>query len=122
MVYDFASHLAINLSSKNSGRNFQEKTFRDTYANTRYTDLYSTNLCLGYRAGKEGGGMTKTLMMKDSGFFKELCDILEPENILCLGQLTFKCVYETLIGEKISSSLRCNKGLGERSSLRNADR
>ena len=47
--------------------------------------------------------MTKTLMMKDSGFFKELCDILEPENILCLGRLTFKCVYETLIGQKVSS-------------------
>lgn len=75
----------------------------DSIANTRYADLFFTNFCLGYRAGKESGGMTKTLMMKDSGFFKELCDILEPENILCLGQLTFKCVYETLTGEKISS-------------------
>ena len=46
--------------------------------------------------------MTKTLMMKDSDFFKELCDILEPENILCLGRLTFKCVYETLTGQKVS--------------------
>ena len=75
----------------------------DSIANRRYADLFFTNFCLGYRAGKESGGMTKTLMMKDSGFFKELCDILEPENILCLGRLTFKCVYETLIGQKVSS-------------------
>lgn len=43
--------------------------------------------------------MTKELMMRDADLFRELCNILEPENILCLGQLTSECVYETLTRE-----------------------
>lgn len=62
-------------------------------------DVFFTNFCLGYRFGKETGGMTKELMMRDADLFRELCEILEPENILCLGRITSECVYETLTDE-----------------------
>lgn len=59
-------------------------------------DVFFTNFCLGYRIGNGAGGMTKKLMMRDADLFRELCEILEPENILCLGRITSECVYETL--------------------------
>lgn len=62
-------------------------------------DVFFTNFCLGYRFGKETGGMTKKLMMHDADLFRELCEILEPENILCLGRITSECVYKTLTEE-----------------------
>ena len=64
----------------------------------RYDELFFTNFCLGYRSAdaKTVGGMTKELMMKDAKEFKRLCEILEPENILCLGKITAECVYKTL--------------------------
>lgn len=63
-------------------------------------DVFFTNFCLGYRFGNEGSGMTKKLMMHDADLFRELCEILEPENILCLGRITSECVYEALTGDK----------------------
>ena len=62
-------------------------------------DVFFTNFCLGYRLGKTSGGMTKKLMMRDAELFRELCEILEPENILCLGKITSEAVYEALTGE-----------------------
>ena len=62
-------------------------------------DVFFTNFCLGYRLGQNSGGMTKELMMRDADLFCNLCEILEPENILCLGRLTSECVYESLTGE-----------------------
>ncbi|MBR3748114.1 MAG: SseB family protein, partial [Selenomonadaceae bacterium] len=67
-------------------------------------DVFFTNFCLGYRLGNNGGGMTKKLMMRDAELFRELCEILEPENILCLGKITSECVYETLTGEKFAKA------------------
>ena len=61
-----------------------------------YDDLFFTNFCLGYRIGNSSGKMTKDFMMHDADYFKRLCDILEPDNILCLGRLTFECVYVSL--------------------------
>ena len=61
-------------------------------------DLFFTNFCIGYRIGNEAGGMNKKLMMNDGAEFKRLCEILEPENILCLGKLTSECAYEALTG------------------------
>lgn len=69
-------------------------------ATKRYDDLFFTNFCLGYRKGKESGGMPKELMKRDAVFFKRLVAILEPENILCLGKRTFECVFEALCGDK----------------------
>ena len=62
-------------------------------------DVFFTNFCLGYRLGKTSSGMTKKLMMRDAELFRELCEILEPENILCLGKITSEAVYEALTGE-----------------------
>ena len=70
----------------------------------RYDELFFTNFCLGYRSAnaKIVGGMTKTLMMNDAEEFKRLCEILEPENILCLGRLTLESVYESLTGKNFN--------------------
>ena len=68
----------------------------------RHDDLFFTNFCLGYRSGNETGGMTKEILMNDSAEFKRLCEILEPENILCLGKITFEAVVEALTGDAIN--------------------
>ncbi|MBR1805280.1 MAG: hypothetical protein IJ774_02710, partial [Selenomonadaceae bacterium] len=65
-------------------------------------DVFFTNFCLGYRLGNESGGMTKKLMRRDADLFRELCEILQPENILCLGRITSECAYEALSGNKFS--------------------
>ncbi|MBR0061036.1 MAG: hypothetical protein IJP68_06100, partial [Selenomonadaceae bacterium] len=70
-------------------------------------DVFFTNFCLGYRFGKDSGDMTNKLMMNDADIFRELCEILEPENILCLGQITSECVYEALTGEKSARKMYC---------------
>ena len=72
----------------------------------RHDELFFTNFSLAYRSPdtKIVGGMTKKILMNDSEEFKKLCEILEPENILCLGRITFESVYESLIGEKIKIS------------------
>lgn len=67
---------------------------------TRNDDLFFTNFCLGYLfSGSDDSKMTKKKMFHDAKLFKELCEILEPENILCLGKFTAECAYETLTGE-----------------------
>lgn len=63
----------------------------------RYADLFFTNFCLGYLT--EGEVTEDKFWLKnDSAIFKELCEILQPENILCLGQFTSECAYEALSG------------------------
>ena len=71
----------------------------------RNSDLFFTNFCLGYRRDKEVK-MTKELMMSDAPLFKKLCEILEPENIICMGRKTFECVYETLEGKENEELLK----------------
>ena len=66
--------------------------------NRRYSELFFTNFCLGYRREKSVG-MTKDWMLRDADLFKELCEILDPENILSMGKRTFECVSEALTGE-----------------------
>ena len=61
--------------------------------NYRYEELFFTNFCLGYCTS---GKPDEKEMMRDADSFRKLCDIIEPENILCLGQKTFNCVYKTL--------------------------
>lgn len=64
----------------------------------RNEDLFFTNFCLGYRR-ESSVGMHREWMKKDKELFKELYNILEPENIITMGMRTFECVYETLKGE-----------------------
>lgn len=81
----------------------------DRDVTTPCDDVFFTNFCLGYRFGKETGGMTKELMMRDADLFRELCEILEPENILCLGRITSECVYETLTDEPFKKVFGASK-------------
>ena len=69
-------------------------------AEKRYSELFFTNFCLGYRRKKSSRGMTKKLMKDDMESFQTLCTILQPKNILCLGRLTFDCVYKALVKGK----------------------
>ena len=57
--------------------------------------LFFTNYSLGYRAGRETGGMTKALMRKDEEFFNDLVLAIKPKVIICLGQLTYEVVSGT---------------------------
>ena len=50
-----------------------------------YDDLFFCICCLGYRKGNYSGNMTQDLMMSDEEYIRELVDIIEPENIICLG-------------------------------------
>lgn len=72
-------------------------------------DVFFTNFCLGYRLGNESGGMTKDLMMRDADLFRELCEILQPENILCLGRLVSECVCEALAGDAFKKIFKAAK-------------
>ncbi|MBR5359880.1 MAG: uracil-DNA glycosylase family protein [Lachnospiraceae bacterium] len=53
-----------------------------------------TNYCLGYRKGKESGGMTKTQLSMDKELFNDLVEAVKPKIIICLG----KIVYEAVTG------------------------
>ena len=75
-------------------------------ANNRYEDLFFTNFCLAYRTGKESGNVPDSIMKESAPLFSELCRILEPKNILCLGKQTFKYVYETLNHDKEAKTLK----------------
>ena len=70
---------------------------------TRHDDLFFTNFCLAYKTGSGTGSVPNEIMEKSAPLFKDLCNILEPENILCLGQQVFECVYETLTEKKAST-------------------
>ena len=85
----------------------------------RCDDVFFTNFCLGYRIGKGSGGMSKKMMMHDAQLFKELCMILEPENILCLGRVTSACAYEALTGYplKMGSAKNYNEFLDSHPSI-----
>lgn len=63
----------------------------------RYPELFFTNFCLGYiYEGKQSGDMTTSIMEKDSDYFKELCNILQPKVIICLGRKTFELSVKAL--------------------------
>lgn len=79
-------------------------------AEKRYNELFFTNFCLGYRKNKSSNGMSKEAMEHDAEYFRRLCKILEPENILCLGKMTFVSVYKSLIKEKCLKLNHFNKG------------
>ena len=95
--------LTIAPTDRNLVRLFEVLGYKDIISSRRCPDLFFTNFCLGYRGGNESGNMGKRLMMMDKEFFYSLCCILKPEKILCLGKLTFSCVFETLSEKRVSS-------------------
>ena len=72
-----------------------KQLYDDIIAN-KYSDLFFTNFCLGYRLGSETGGMTTEQMMLDSDYFRALVGIVQPKIIIALGKDTFECVVRTL--------------------------
>ena len=56
------------------------------------SDLFFTNLVLGYRNKGLSGGYKKAWAKQDKWYFKELVDIIGPKIILCLGRSTFEGV------------------------------
>ena len=60
---------------------------------------------MGYRRDKYSGNMTRKILANDAAEIKSLIDIIEPENIICLGLDTSVVVIRTLIDKKFS----CNR-------------
>ena len=71
----------------------------------KYPDLFFCNCNLGYRRDKYSGNMTRKILANDAAEIKSLIDIIEPENIICLGLDTSVVVIQTLIDKKFS----CNR-------------
>ena len=71
----------------------------------KYQDLFFCNCNLGYRRDKYSGNMTRKILANDAAEIKSLIDIIEPENIICLGLDTSVVVIQTLIDKKFS----CNR-------------
>lgn len=71
----------------------------------KYPDLFFCNCNLGYRRDKYSGNMTRKILANDAAEIKSLIDIIEPENIICLGLDTSVVVIRTLIDKKFS----CNR-------------
>lgn len=59
-------------------------------------DLFFTNFVLGYRTGKISGNFKKVWADKDSEYFRELANIIEPDVILCLGRSTYEAAIRVL--------------------------
>lgn len=51
----------------------------------KYPDLFFCNCNLGYHRDKYSGNMTRKILANDVAEIKSLIDIIEPENIICLG-------------------------------------
>ncbi len=67
--------------------------------------MFFCNCNLGYRRDKYSGNMTRKILANDAAEIKSLIDIIEPENIICLGLDTSVVVIQTLIDKKFS----CNR-------------
>ena len=66
----------------------------------KYPDLFFCNCNLGYRRDKYSGNMTRKILANDAAEIKSLIDIIEPENIICLGLDTSVVVIRTLLDKK----------------------
>ena len=63
-------------------------------------DLFFTNFVLGYRTGNISGNFKKAWARKDSKYFRELVNIIEPKVVLCLGRSTYEAVIQVLDPQK----------------------
>ena len=97
--YLFGCHLESKVSQ--TDRNLIELFAEIGYPNIdviRYPDLFFCNFSLGYRTEQGSGGMTDDLLEADSGYIKELIDILRPKKIICLGEAVAKATEKLLFG------------------------
>ena len=70
--------------------------------------LFFTNYCLGYRGGKQTGGMTRAILNADKELFENLVSVIKPRIIICLGKL----VYEQVSGRKVDMFIKMLKEKG----------
>ena len=52
-------------------------------------DLFFTNFVLGYRNKGFSGGFKQRWLRENKDFFRRLAEIIEPENLICLGRNAF---------------------------------
>ena len=70
--------------------------------------LFFTNYCLGYRGGKQTGGMTRSILNADKELFDNLVSVIKPCIIICLGKL----VYEQVTGKNVNQFIKMLKEKG----------
>ncbi len=88
-----------SITDKNLAELF--KVVSPTLDITRPCDnLFFTNFVLGYRTGNISGNFRKSWANKDSEFFRELVNIIEPKVVLCLGRSTYEAVMQAMEPQK----------------------
>lgn len=107
---DVMFHDNVNLKARDSQTDanlvrYFELLGKDKIDKHKYPDLFFCNCNLGYRTDKYSGNMTRKILANDAAEIKLLIDIIQPENIICLGLDTSVVVIQTLIDKNFS----CNK-------------
>lgn len=107
---DVMFHDKVNLKARDSQTDknlvrYFELLGKEKIDKKKYPDLFFCNCNLGYRRDKYSGNMTRKILANDAAEIKSLIDIIEPENIICLGLDTSVVVIQTLIDKKFS----CNR-------------
>lgn len=69
----------------------------DDIEHRKFDDLFFTNCCLGYRTGNYSGNMTVKQLSDDTNMLKALIDLMQPDNVICLGKNTAVTVLRTLV-------------------------
>ncbi|WP_165060734.1 hypothetical protein [Adlercreutzia sp. ZJ154] len=90
---DFTTDNNLIKIFKDLGRDIEHK---------RYSDLFFTNLCLGYRQDATSGYFKQKWMTEDAEkYFPALVKLMQPEAIVCLGEATAKTAYRVLEGKPL---------------------
>ena len=106
---DIMFHHNVNLQARDSQTDFNLVRYfsligKPEIDTQRYTDLFFCNCNLGYRRNTYSGNMSRKVLASDAEEIKELVDIIQPENIICLGLDTSVVVIRTLINPKFNCS------------------
>jgi len=85
----------ISDTDRNLGVLFESIGYHDII-NNKYSDLFFTNLSLGYRCKGTSGNLKDTWLKRDYKHFERLISILEPKIVICLGKATLEGVIDAL--------------------------
>ena len=86
----------LSPTDKNLIELFEELGCKITDRNPGKRILF-TNYCLGYRKGKQTGGLKPKALALDKELFDDLVKAVHPKTIICLGKIT----YEAVTSEKV---------------------
>ena len=93
-----------SITDKNLTELFDVLGYKINQKDSQNNNLFFTNLVLGYRDRGLSGGLSRSWIEHDKGFFQELVSIIEPKIIICLGKATLYGVIESLgVKEKIGN-------------------